>query len=98
MQVEAIYDQGRLEFAVPLRLKHNRVRMLITVEDSEVELDENSYNLPPEIIEAARAMRARFDAILQAPLPPDDELPELTAKQLERIAAFELRDEVKGLR
>ena len=98
MQVEAIYDQGRLEFAVPLRLKHNRVRMLITVEDSEIELDENSYNLPAEIIEAARAMRARFDAILQAPLPPDDELPELTAKQLERIAAFELRDEVKGLR
>jgi hypothetical protein len=43
-------------------------------------------------------MRARFDAILQAPLPPDDELPELTPKQLERIAAFELRDEVKGLR
>jgi hypothetical protein len=98
MQVEAIYDQGRLEFTVPVRLKHNRVRILVTVEDSEIELDENPYNLPPEIIEAAKAMRARFDAILQAPPPPDEELPELTPKQLERIAAFELRDEIKGLR
>jgi hypothetical protein len=98
MQVEAIYDKGRLEFTVPMRLKHSRVRMLVTVEDSEVELEDNTFNLPSEIIEAAKARRARFDAILQAPPPPDDELPELTPKQLERMDAFELRDEIRGLR
>jgi hypothetical protein len=38
-------------------------------------------------------MRNRLDAIRNAPLPPDDELPELTAKQRERIAAFALRED-----
>lgn len=92
MQVEAIYDHGKLEFIPPLRLKHDQVRLLVTVPDDEVET-QPPYNLPSEVYERAKAMREKFDAILDAPLPPDDELPELTEKQLERMAAFELRDE-----
>lgn len=37
MQVEAIYTQGRIELVQPLRLRHDRVRLLVTVPDSEVE-------------------------------------------------------------
>ena len=36
MQVEAIYNQGRLEFVQPLRLKHERFRLLVNVPDDEV--------------------------------------------------------------
>jgi hypothetical protein len=37
---------------------------------------------------------ARMDAIRDAPFPDDMDLPRLTQKQLDRIAAFALRDEI----
>ncbi len=58
--------------------------------DDEIETNDNPYNLPPEVIAAAEVMDARLDAIRNAPFPPDQSLPELTPKQLERIEAFEL--------
>ncbi len=58
--------------------------------DNEIDTADNPYNLPPEVIAAAEAMRAKLDAIRNAPRPPDHMLPELTPKQLERIEAFEL--------
>lgn len=36
MQVEAIYDQGRIELIRPLHLRHSRVRVLVEVPDEEV--------------------------------------------------------------
>ena len=36
MQIEAIYDQGRIELAQPLKLRHPRVRVLVEVPDEEV--------------------------------------------------------------
>lgn len=95
MQVEAIYNQGRIEFVQPLRLKHDHVRLVVTVPDEEVETQANPYNLPPEVLQRAAEMRTRLDAVRHAPLPPDEELPEITAKQLERIAAFELRAQMR---
>jgi hypothetical protein len=39
MQVEAIYSQGRLEFAQPMKLKHDHIRLVVNVPDEEIELD-----------------------------------------------------------
>ena len=98
MEVEAIYDHGKLDFIPPLRLKHEKIRLIVTVPDDEIE-KLAPYNLPQEAIERAQAMLARMQEILNAPPPPpDDELPELTETQLERMEAFALRDEIKGLR
>ena len=36
MQIEAIYDQGRIELTQPLHLRHPRVRVLVEVPDEEV--------------------------------------------------------------
>ena len=92
MQVEAIYDRGTLEFVHPLQLKHDRLRLVVEVPDEELlTTASNPYNLAPEVLAQAQAMLEKFDAIRNAPLPPDDTLPELSAKQLERIEAFELR-------
>lgn len=93
MQVEAIYEQGRLEFAHPLKLKHQRVRLIVDIADDEIVDPSNPYELEPEILAAATQARSRLDAIRLAPLRPDDELPELTSKQLERIEAFALRED-----
>lgn len=102
MQVEAIYENGKLEFVQPLRLKHERVRLLVTVPDHEVDevqvQDLNVFNLPAEVVERAQATLAHMEAIKNAPIPADEALPELTEKQLERLEVFALRDEIKGLR
>jgi len=54
--------------------------------------------LPPDVIARAQALRARLDAIMNAPLSPDAALPELTPRMLERLEAFALRDAVKDPR
>jgi len=54
--------------------------------------------LPPDVIARAQALRARLAAIMNAPLPPDPALPELTPRALERLEAFALREELRGLR
>lgn len=95
MQVQAIYNQGRIEFVQPLRLKHDNIRLVVTVPDDEIEPQAKPYNLPPEVMLRAAEMRKRLDAVRLAPLPPDEELPEISAKQLERIAAFELRAQMR---
>lgn len=103
MQVEAIYEHGKLEFVQPLRLKHGRIRLIVTLPDDAVvenatTQNPNLFNLPAEFVERARATLARMEAIKNAPMPADEALPELTDKQLEHIEAFALRDEIKGLR
>ncbi len=93
MKIEAIYDRGRLEFVRALRLKHDRVRVVVTVPDEEVESEPAPLELAQDVLDRAQQMRARLDAVLNAPLPADEELPALTGKQQERIRAFALRED-----
>ncbi|MDP2067244.1 MAG: hypothetical protein Q8K38_14900 [Burkholderiaceae bacterium] len=95
MQVEAIYDQGHLEFAYPLQLKHQRVRLMVEVPDDEIVNQPNSYNLPPEVLARAQNMLEKYAAIVNAPLPPDADLPELSAEYQERLDAIELRAQLR---
>ena len=67
MQVEAIYDQGRLEFAHPLKLKHQRIRLIVDIADDEIVDPSNSCELDPEILAATAQMRSRLNAIRLAP-------------------------------
>ncbi len=98
MQVEALYDQGKLDFVTPLHFKRTPLRVVVHVPDDAIIFLDPVRNLPPEIIEGAQAMLARMEAIRKAPLSADDQLRELAAKERERIDAFELRDEIKGMR
>jgi len=36
MHIDAIYDQGRLEFQRPITLKHQRVRVRVEIPDQEI--------------------------------------------------------------
>ncbi len=51
-------------------------------------LPADAYSLAPEVLALAEQMRARLDAVRNAPLPPDDELTPVTIKTRERIRAF----------
>ncbi|MFO7984976.1 MAG: hypothetical protein R6U38_03865 [Desulfatiglandaceae bacterium] len=91
MKLEAIYDRGRLEFSTPVMFKSDRVRIKVEVPDSEIVHPPDKDHLPQELHRQAEDMLARLEAIRNAPLPSDDQVPEVTPKQLERIEAFELR-------
>lgn len=93
MQVEAIYHHGKLEFTHPLQLKHDNLRLVVNVPDDEIVNTSNPYNLPQEVIDLAAQMTERMDKIRNAPLPQDDQLPPVTAKTLDRIEAFALRED-----
>ena len=107
MQIEAIYDQGRLEFISPVKLKSGRIRVRVEIpEDAIVPLSESQtesgedtgYTIAESVKEKSREIKAKLDRIRNAPLPEEDELPELTEKQQERIEAFALREEIKRYR
>lgn len=57
----------------------------------QAEHQDNPYHLSAEVLQAAQALRRRLDAARRAPLPPDDALPPVPARHLERIEAFETR-------
>ncbi len=57
MQVEAIYNQGRIELTQPLHLRHPQVRVLVEVPDEEVLVTPAMASESPEaasLIEAER--------------------------------------------
>lgn len=96
MLIEAIYDHGWLEFPVPLKLKHDRVRLVVDVPDEEIAQQPHPFELSEEALQSAQEMLDEFIAIRDAPLPPDDELPAVTPTQIERIEAFGLRARVRA--
>jgi hypothetical protein len=99
MQLKAIYNQGRLEFRQPVQFHHDHFAVIVEVEEQEIKITEanepsaHTYDLPPEVIEAAEQSRKHLDDIMNEPLAPEDELPLLSTKTLERIKAFELRED-----
>lgn len=107
MQLEAIYNQGRLEFIRPVQLKHERIRLTVDIPDEEIlspspttgeGAQAPSYELPPEVLQLAKTMEERLNHIRNAPFPADEELPPLTQKQQDRIEASAERDEIRSLR
>ncbi|MBI5017684.1 MAG: antitoxin family protein [Deltaproteobacteria bacterium] len=89
MQVQARWEDGVLRPLTPLNLRHAVVT--IEVPDDEVAgPSQLAYELSPEAQVIAKAMTAELDEIRAAPLPPDEELPPLSTKQQERMAAFAL--------
>lgn len=95
MLVEAIYDHGRIELPIPLRLKHDRVRVVVDVPDDEIAGESDPHGLPEEATLRVQEMLDRFAAIKNADLPPEEELPQLTVRQIERIEAFASRAQVR---
>lgn len=95
MQVEAMYNQGRIEFVEPLRLKHDHIRLVVTVPDEAIEPQINPYNLPLDLFTQSQVMLEKYQAILHAPVLPDEERSEISQKERERMAAFELRAQMR---
>lgn len=88
MQIQAIYNQGRLEFEQPIQFKHDNIRLIVTVPDEEIELQSSNKS-------KAQDMIAKYQALLNAPLASDESLPELSSKYESRLQAIELRNQMR---
>ncbi len=89
MQIEAIYEQGKLIFNKSIRLKRDRFPV-------RVELPEDV--LVSEKMEQPRVPTDQWLSSLEeirqkVMMTPENELPELTRKDEEYMQAFSLRDE-----
>lgn len=99
MEVEAIYDNGHLEFVQPVELKSTRLRLVVSIPDVEVvQRDEDypEYDLA-DFPDSVREELAKWEAVRTKALASHiaDEAPELTEKQKERWEAFAFREAVR---
>lgn len=96
MQVNATYDDGEIKFTQALRFKHHKFDVIVSIPDDEVVYDPQSQSALDALLalnpddQWLLLMKAIESRVLAT---PDDELPELTAKQLERIEAYEARED-----
>lgn len=104
MNVQTIWENGVFRPLAPLELKHAFVT--IQVPDEEIaanasvilEMKQPHYVLPQEVQALAKEMEERLDRIRNAPMLDDTDLPPLNQKQLDRIEAFAVRDEIRSRR
>lgn len=96
MQVAATYEDGAISFAQPLRFARRKFQVMVSIPEDELEPNAQ----PISSLDALLAQTPgdpwlqRMKAIeLNSLALPDDQLPELSAKQLERVAAFALRED-----
>ncbi len=78
-----------------VKLKNELIRVIVEIPDSEVEMADNLYNLPEGVLIEARKIQDKFEKIRSASLTPDNESPELTEKQMQRLEAIEIREEIR---
>ncbi len=99
MEVEAIYDNGRLEFVQPVEFKSTRLRLVVSIPDEEVVQrteDYPEYNLA-DFPESVREELAEWEAVRAKAFAGQvaDEVTELTEKQKERWEAFAFREALR---
>ncbi|MBA3056435.1 MAG: hypothetical protein KJ614_07340 [Gammaproteobacteria bacterium] len=95
MQFEAIYNKGTIQFVPTLRFKSERFRLVINVPDEELIYEPAPFQLSAQANAQAQAMLDKYAAILNAPVPNDEVLPELSAEHEERLEAFDLRAQMR---
>lgn len=98
MHIDAIYDQGRLEFQRPITLKHQRVRVRVEIPDQEI-IDAQAplptYDLadfPPDIRDKVERMATMAEQARQKALPASATLAPESEEEQQRWAAVELRN------
>jgi len=96
MQVAATYEAGTIKFAQPMQFVRQKFQVIVSIPASELapatqpasSLDALLTQTPDDPwLQRMKAIETQTLAL------PDDQLPELTPKQLSRIEAFALRED-----
>lgn len=98
MQVKAIYEDGAINFAQPLRFKHRKFEVIVSIPEEELESDEIKVPaIQPETTNKP-GIRQQLDAILG---PYKDQLKSgnaLTAQDYKNIWHEHLEEKYLGRR
>ena len=88
MQVEAIYEDGKVRFVMPIRLKKHVIRMRIDIPDEEIEQgpEENQATQKPGTPQQPSSFAAELRAIL-APVSA-----ELASARSQPLSKSEIRE------
>ena len=96
MQVLATYESGAIKFAQPIRFVRQKFQVIMNIPEAELA----PVAQPTSSLDALLAQTPddpwlqRLKAIETQTLAlPDDQLPELTPKQLSHIEAFAMRED-----
>lgn len=103
MQIEVIYNHGRIEFSDRIRFARQRFKVRMDVPDEEIEVlpvaqptddpaevkQHCGQEFHPDTIEALEQLEAIKQSMLAM---PDDQFPEITEDQEARISAFRSRE------
>jgi uncharacterized protein (DUF427 family) len=93
MQLEAIFQDGRLKFVKPVRFVTRHFRVKVEVPD-DVLADAAESVLKEPVPECADEWLSRLESIKQEILAvPEGELPALSEKQSVYASAYALRDD-----
>jgi hypothetical protein len=98
MQVDAIYDHGRLEFVQPIQLKHERLSLIVQIPDSEIIKQVEPYQLSKKQKREAAILLDRLQRVRDRPLSSEDRLSISEKKLDERLESMTCRDEIRALR
>ena len=96
MQVKAPYQDGTINFAQALRFKHRKFEVVVSIPEEELETSLAPQSALDTLLAQTpddpwlQRMKAIESRVLST---PDDQIPEITAKQLDRIEAFGLRED-----
>ena len=98
MQLEAIYDHGRVTFVSPVRLAQDTFRVLVTVPDQQLlpaEPPSVNNGEPPVWVLGpfAQGSQARLDAVRCSPLSEQAADDSAESARADRLDAFLLRGE-----
>ena len=93
MQIEVIYNKGRLAFAHPIRLKQDNLRLMIDAVDEGDGAALPAYELEDFPVEVREKVAALAEAVRQHAPSREDIAPiEETTEERQRWQAAELRN------
>jgi hypothetical protein len=98
MQIKATYENGAINFAQPLRFKHRKFEVVVSIPEEELESGESKAPTPQAVNNKADAIRQQIDAILG---PYKDQLKScnpLTAQEYKDIWHEHLEEKYLGRR
>jgi hypothetical protein len=108
MEIQAIWENGVLRPIAPLKLIHSLVTIQVPDEAIASTADMENSGAPVDVMAIGRRnpldelladhpddpwLKRMKEGEVKVLAIPEDQLPELTEKQLERIAAFEDRED-----
>lgn len=95
MQVHAIYDQGQLQFEQPLRLKHQRFRLVVNVPDEEID---SASDDEMKTLSSTTGTRQTLDGILGSWKRQLQDSPPTTLEDMARLQIEALEEKHLGSR